>query len=167
MAGFDIWFQNEYVRAGAILLGSLVLAYLIHFVLKRFLLKLTAKTKTKMDDIAVKRITAPVAVFIIFRKKNITFESFIYIKNKKIMPFFKPIVFGPLSIDINDKKVSKAEFYVNGELKDTLTEAPYIWKFDEPSFMKHKIETKVYDSEGKSNSSGEMTFYIFNPGRPK
>ena len=30
------------------------------------------------------------------------------------------------------------------------------------AFMKHKLETKIFDQEGKSTSSGEMTFYIFN-----
>lgn len=104
-----------------------------------------------------------VAIFILSKKLNITFESFIYFRDKKILPFIKPIVFGPLKIDVNDEKISKAEFYLNGKLKDTLTEAPYIWKFDEPSLMKHKIETIVYDQKGNSSSSGEMTFYVFNP----
>jgi parallel beta-helix repeat protein len=104
-----------------------------------------------------------VAIFILSKKLNITFESFIYFRDKKIIPFIKPIIFGPLKIDVNDEKISKAEFYLNGELKDTLTQAPYTWKFDEHSFMKHKIETIVYDQQGNSSSSGEMTFYVFNP----
>ncbi len=108
-------------------------------------------------------IAGSIVIFAILRKKNIGFESFIYIKNKKIIPFFKPVIFGPLSIDVNDEKVSKAEFYVNGKLKDILTKEPFVWKFDDPMFMKQKIETKVYDESGNSNSSGEMTFYIFNP----
>jgi len=32
--------------------------------------------------------------------------------------------------------------------------------------MKQKIETKIFDENGKSSSSGEMTFYMFNPTRP-
>jgi parallel beta-helix repeat protein len=103
------------------------------------------------------------AIFILKRYKNITFESFIYFKNKKIIPFFKPIIFGPLKLDVDDEKVTKAEFYVNGKLKQTLTEKPFIWKFDDPAFLKHNIETKVYDESGNSSSSGEMIFYIFNP----
>lgn len=110
-------------------------------------------------------IIAFVAIFLFIRYKNITLESFVYIKNKKIFPFFKPVVFGSLSLDINDEKISKAEVYVNGQLKDTLTEAPFIWRYDEPAFLKRTIETKVYDQEGKSTSSGEMTFLIFNPPR--
>ena len=104
-----------------------------------------------------------IAAFFLSKKFNINLESFVYIKNRKIHPFFKPVIFGPLSLDITDQNVSKAEFYVNGELKDTLTQEPYTWKWDESALMKQKIETKVYDSDGNSSSSGEMTFYVFNP----
>ena len=106
-------------------------------------------------------IIAFVLLQIIIRK-NISFESFIYIKNKKIIPFFKPLVFGPLKIDVNDEKVKKAEFYVNGQLKDTITEPPFVWNWNEKTFMKQKIETRVYDEEGNTESTGEMTFFVFN-----
>ncbi len=106
-----------------------------------------------------------VILYLIIRYKNINFESFIYIKNRKIIPFFKPLVVGPLRIDVNDEEVTKAEFYVNGELKTTLTEAPFIWNWNEKSFMKKTIEAKVYDKEGKTKSSGEMTFFVFNSPR--
>ncbi len=108
-------------------------------------------------------IGAAGAVLFVLTKKNIlTFESFIYIKNRKIIPFFKPLIFGPLRIDVNDNNVKKAEFYVNGQLKDTLTQEPFIWNWDEPSFRRKSIETKIYDEEGNVSSSGEMKFYIFN-----
>jgi hypothetical protein len=110
-------------------------------------------------------LIALAAILGLMKYKNITFESFVYIKNRKIIPFFKPIIFGPLRIDVNDEKVSKAEFYVNGKLKDTITQAPYIWDLDEPAFSKQKIETKVYDQNGNASSSGEMTFFMFNPPR--
>jgi parallel beta-helix repeat protein len=106
-----------------------------------------------------------IAFYLLMLYKNIAFESFVYIKNKKIIPFFKPIVFGPLKFDLNDKKVAKAEFYVNGELKDTLTQAPFVWNWNERAFLKHTIEAKIYDEEGKSSSTGEMTFFIFNSPR--
>jgi hypothetical protein len=102
------------------------------------------------------------AMLIVLRIKNINFESYIYFKNKKIIPFFKPIVFGPLSFDVNEMNIKKAEFYVNGKLKDTLTQEPYKWYFNENAFMKHTIEAKVYDIQGKSSSTGEMTFFVIN-----
>ena len=110
---------------------------------------------------------AGAALYILLRFNYITFESFVYFKNKKIIPFFKPLVFGPLRIDVNTERVKKAEFYVNGALKKTVTESPYSWTWNESAFMKQKIETKIYDQDGKSNSTGEMTFYMFNPTRPQ
>ncbi|RLF52478.1 MAG: hypothetical protein DRN24_03250 [Thermoplasmata archaeon] len=110
-------------------------------------------------------IIVALAIVVFMKHKGIAFESFIYIKNKKILPFFKPLIFGPLRIDVNDEKVSKAEIYVNGKLKDTITKPPFIWEWDEPVFMKQKIETRVYDQNGNESSTGEMTFYIFNPPR--
>ena len=102
-------------------------------------------------------------LFILTRYTNlINLESFIYYKNKKIIPFFKPVVFGPLRIKVDDEKVKKAEFYVNGQLKDTVTKSPFIWTWNEPVFFKQKIETRVYDENGKTSSSGEMTFFVFN-----
>ena len=107
-------------------------------------------------------IGGSIVIFFIFRKKNITFESFIYFKNKKIIPFFKPLVFGPLRLNINEDNVQKAEFYVNGDLKETITEPPFKWDFDKKGFMKTKIETKVFSKDGKQDSTGEMTFFVFN-----
>jgi len=103
-----------------------------------------------------------VALYLFMRYKHITLESFIYFKNKKIIPFFKPLVFGPLRIDIKEKNIKKAEIYVNGKLKETITEPPYTWDFNEKGFIMPKIETKIYDNKGNSNSTGEMTFFILN-----
>lgn len=132
----------------------------------RFVSYSVAEEKTGFSWISIMLVggfaAVGIALLLIMRYKQITFDSFIYIKNKKIIPFFKPVVFGPLSIDVNDAKVSKAEFYVDGRLKNTVTEAPYVWEWNESAFMKHIIETKVYDQEGKSISSGEMTFFVFN-----
>ena len=55
-----------------------------------------------------------------------------------------------------------AEFYIDGALKDTITTAPYLWQWNEKAFMKHTLETKIYDQDGNSTTSGKMTFYIFN-----
>ena len=104
-------------------------------------------------------------LYILSRYNYITFQSFVYFKNRKIIPFFKPLVFGPLRIDVNDEKVKKAEFYVNGILKDTITEAPYIWNWNETSFLRQKIETKIFDQDGNTSSSGEQTYFVFNSPR--
>lgn len=95
--------------------------------------------------------------------RNYNMSNFIYLKTRKILPFFKTIIFGPLSVKIDIDNIKKAEFYVDGELKDTITTPPYIWSWNEKAFLKHTLETKIYDKNGNSFSSGEMSFYIFNP----
>jgi hypothetical protein len=96
------------------------------------------------------------------RMKNVTVDGFVYIKNRKIIPFFKSIIVGPVSIQIPNENLSKAEFYVDGQLKNEMTSFPALWQWNEKAFLKHTLETKVYDQDGYSTSSGEMEFYIFN-----
>ena len=108
-------------------------------------------------------IGALAAALILYKYNLITINDFIYIKNKKIMPFFRTIIFGQVSVNVNNTDIAKAEFYVDNKLKETLTSPPYLWKWNEKAFLKHTLETKVYDQEGNSASSGEMTFYAFNP----
>ncbi len=102
------------------------------------------------------------ALLMFFKVKNVTVDGFVYLKNRKIIPFFKSIIIGPISVRIPDKRLSKAEFYVDGQLKDETTTFPALWQWNESAFMKHTLETKVYDSEGNNVSSGEMEFFIFN-----
>ena len=102
------------------------------------------------------------ALLLFFRVKHVSIDDFLYIKNRKILPFIRTVIFGPLSIKIEDPTISKAEFYIDGTLKDTLTDAPFYWKWDEKAFMKHTLETKIYDEDGNSASSGEKTFFIFH-----
>ena len=104
-------------------------------------------------------------IVLILRRKHITLD-FVYMKNKKIALFPKPVVIGPVSIKIDDERISKAEFYVDGTLKETLTAPPYYWKWDERTVMKHALETKIYDAEGNSSSSGSFEVLVFNPIGP-
>ncbi len=108
-------------------------------------------------------ITILVTAFFAFKYKLVIIDDFIYIKNKKILPFFRTIIFGPVSVNVDSDNISKAEFYIDGKLKDALTNPPYLWKWNEKAYLKHTLETKIYDKEGNDTSSGEMMFYIFNP----
>jgi len=101
-------------------------------------------------------------LLIFFKKKNISIDGFIFLGNRKIIPFFKSVIVGPVSIRIPEEGFSRAEFYVDGQLKQEVTSFPAVWQWNEKAFLKHTLETKVYDSEGNSISSGEMEFYIFN-----
>lgn len=101
-------------------------------------------------------------LLIFFKIKHVTIDGFIYLKNRKIIPFFKSVIVGPVSVRIPGKNLSKAEFFIDGHLKDETTTFPALWQWNEKAFMKHTLETRVYDEEGNNVSSGEMEFYIFN-----
>ncbi len=106
-------------------------------------------------------------LLILFKVKNVSIDGFIYIRNKKIIPFFKSVIVGPISVKIPHENLSKAEFYVDGQLKDEVSSFPVFWQWNEKAFLKHTIETKVYDQDGNSASSGEMEFFIFNLAKEK
>ena len=99
------------------------------------------------------------------RFKGLSFDSYVYLKNRRLFPFIKPVVFGPMSVTVEKQNVSKAEFYVDGSLKETVSEEPFVWQWNEPGFLNHSVEAKVFDSNGKSVSSGEMSVFIINPFR--
>jgi parallel beta-helix repeat protein len=106
-------------------------------------------------------------LLILFKVKNVSIDGFIYIRNKKILPFFKSVIVGPVSVKIPHEHLSRAEFYVDGLLKDEVSSFPVFWQWNEKAFLKHTLETKVYDEDGNSASSGEMEFYIFNLSNKK
>jgi hypothetical protein len=106
-------------------------------------------------------------LLILFKVKNVSIDGFIYIRNKKILPFFKSVIVGPVSVKIPHENLSKAEFYVDGLLKDEVSSFPVFWQWNEKAFLKHTLETKVYDEDGNSASSGAMEFYIFNLSNKK
>ena len=55
---------------------------------------------------------------------------------------------------------SKVEFYVDGLLKTTDVEAPYIWTWNEIVFGNHEIKIIAYDHNG-NNVSKEITIWKF------
>ncbi len=104
-----------------------------------------------------------VTLLVLVKFQKISIDDFIYVKSRKIIPFFRTIIFGPLSINVDNNEIAKAEFYVDGQLKESLDSPPFFWKWKERAFFKHTLETKVYDDEGNYATSGEKAFYIFNP----
>lgn len=97
------------------------------------------------------------------RFKGLSFDSYVYLKNRKLFPFVKPVILGPMSVTVDKGQVSKAEFYVDGALKETISEEPFVWQWNERGFLNHSVEAKVFDTNGKSLSSGEMSVFIINP----
>jgi outer membrane protein assembly factor BamB len=81
----------------------------------------------------------------------------IYLKDTKILPLSKPLIIGTITIQIEASQepfgIDCVEFYIDGTLKATDTEAPYQWTWKTPAFFKHAIKVIAYDTSGKSASS--------------
>jgi hypothetical protein len=48
------------------------------------------------------------------RFKGLSFDSYIYLKNRRLFPFVKPVIFGPMSVTVDKQNVSKAESNKSG-----------------------------------------------------
>ena len=58
--------QNEYFYFVLILISSLIVAKIVHFILVKHIREFAARTKTDIDDIILKIITKPLCIFIVF-----------------------------------------------------------------------------------------------------
>jgi hypothetical protein len=88
-------------------------------------------------------------------------EKAIYIKNYRILPFFTPFIIGDIDIKVNasdtESGMDRVEFYIDDNLKATDTTTPYIWFWDEKTFLRllrhrNTIRIVAYDNAGNNNS---------------
>lgn len=91
----------------------------------------------------------------------------LYINNNRLFPYFKSRIIGKIDIEaiVNEDlwgsgSAQKVEFYIDGNLKETVTSKPYIWTWSEIKFGKHKIKVIAYDYEGNSDFK-EIEVYKF------
>lgn len=64
--GIESLIQNEYFLFVLILISSLILSKVVHFILAIYLKAFAIRTKTDIDDIILKIITKPLCIFIVF-----------------------------------------------------------------------------------------------------
>ena len=80
----------------------------------------------------------------------------IYFMDRELVPFLLPIILNEITIQANaydnETGIERVEFYIDGNLKETVTELPYEYLWDEKITNKHIIEVKAYDYAGNSVS---------------
>jgi len=59
-------YYNKYLQAAVIFIGFIVLSKLFVFISKNIVLKLTKKTKTKLDDLIIESTNRPISLLLIF-----------------------------------------------------------------------------------------------------
>jgi hypothetical protein len=89
-------------------------------------------------------------------------EKALYIMDHKIRKFLfrKPLIIGDINIEVNtfdnDSEINKVEFFIDGELKVTISTPPYsyMWSRDKIRLFnyRHLVEVIAYDSFGNSNT---------------
>lgn len=84
-------------------------------------------------------------------------------------PFFsfinKTIILGGITIKVNVEtdppgKLEKVNFYINDELKVTVSNEPFEWKWDEKARGEYKIKVVAYATNGKSEWDEREVFII-------
>jgi len=91
-------------------------------------------------------------------------ENAIYLFDHKLLPFFVPIAIGKINIETFafnvENGIDKVEFYMDDELKQTVTNEPYAWMWNEPAFFRHNLRIVAYDTIGR-NATRELTIRKF------
>lgn len=77
----------------------------------------------------------------------------LYIFNYKTIPLLKPLIIGPIDIEVDTSDVEfdveGVEFYIDGKLKNTDTNEPYIWRWSKISLFKHVVEAVAFSQDGE------------------
>lgn len=82
----------------------------------------------------------------------ITPENAIYLLGQKIIPFKFPLLFRGITVQVNatddDTGIHRVEFYIDGQLVENDTEAPYEynWKESDSFPIRHTIKAIAYDN---------------------
>jgi outer membrane protein assembly factor BamB len=80
----------------------------------------------------------------------------IYLNNIKILPFPRPLIIGPITIEATATQIpfgiDHVTFSINNRVRYTDNEAPYTWTWSTPSLFRHTITVTAYDKSGKSTS---------------
>ena len=77
-------------------------------------------------------------------------DNYIYAFGFKLLPFFKPLIFGKVIVEARaSSDIYKIEFYIDNNLKYVDETPPYQWTWKEFAFGKHEIKVVAYSENGK------------------
>ena len=99
----------------------------------------------------------------------------VYIFNMKVAPLpaqgrFRAIVIGmvDVEVDVINPAIDTVEFYVDGQLKETITQEPYTWTWNERMVVPpiHTLKVVGYDGETEIGNEEISVLYINPFSRP-
>ena len=84
----------------------------------------------------------------------------IYLFNKKVLPFSKPVVIGQIEIMIvasdNESGISHIHIYKDDSLVVNISQKPYLWEWTKISFGRSSIQAYAFDHAGNSATTDEI-----------
>ena len=91
-----------------------------------------------------------------------------YIGNFRVIPSSTGVIAGGIDVEafVHDYwhqplQVSKLEFYVDGVLKETLMDSPYVWRWDDKTFGMHTLKVVAYSETGYISSDEIAVWKLF------
>jgi hypothetical protein len=76
-------------------------------------------------------------------------QNYLYLMNRRIIPFFTTVIIGDIDIiaeAIDPSGINRVEFYIDGQLMETISDASFQWKWTENAFLKHNIKVIAVDN---------------------
>ena len=99
---------------------------------------------------------------------SIEFESpinAIYIRNRAVFPFFRPLIFGSIEINVRaedeESSVESIDIYINSKLVKSITGDSGNYTWDEPVFGRRTITVKAMNSEGIEETEENIVWKFF------
>jgi hypothetical protein len=89
----------------------------------------------------------------------------LYFNNRELFPLGRPIIIGPIDIEIitydGQSGIEKVEFYLDDALKATKPGGPFIWHWSDRAYLRHKITIIAYDGAGNSGIREVVVWKFF------
>jgi hypothetical protein len=91
-------------------------------------------------------------------------KNALYINDKEIIPFFVPLIIGPVQIwphaMDNESGLAHLELFINDDLKASFTSIPRSWTWDEMVFGRRTIKLMAFDN-ADNTASAEISVWKF------
>jgi len=100
---------------------------------------------------------------------NINIEKpklgYLYLFDKELFPLLKnTFILGKITVrvvELGTSDVEKVLFYIDGDLMESVSNAPFEWLWDDKSFSNHEIEIHVYDENNNINRETINVWKLF------
>jgi hypothetical protein len=162
----DIAFEDIYVSKGKkVVFSAIVDIYLNTATGGLGKMHAEAKLNGKLERVTITDAWSDHTPPVVKLKKPI---RALYLKNEMRIPLSRPVILGNIDIEVDavdyGSGVDKVEFYIDNELKNEDTEAPYVWNWNERKYYSNtQIKVIAYDKASNSDEETISLVLYLNP----